>query len=359
MKKRIVAITLGILMAMSLAACGGGSDSASSAASSAAPAASEAEDTSAASSEDAAPAEEAAEPAAESEAEAPAASAEAQTVAFVPKTLNNPFFVAIQDSLQAGCDERGWTLKCNAADAETEVDKQVSIVEAFIQEGVDILILIPSDSTALKDVIDNAADQGIPTFLIDTECADSQYVSFAGTNNYEGGCTGAKWIGETVGSGDVAILDGYSGNDATTKRQQGFMDTIKDYPDINVVDSQYANCEIAMGMSVTENYITAYPDLKAIFAVNDMMAIGAGQAVAAAGKRDQIIICGFDGQPDAAQAIIDGEIDATIAQKPATMGTLTLGQIDAYLAGEDFEKDIDTGCDVVTPDNAETYLEWQ
>ena len=89
------------------------------------------------------------------------------------------------------------------------------------------------------------------------------------------------------------------------------------------------------------------------------MAIGAGQAVAAAGLRDQIKICGFDGQPDAAQAIMDGEIDATIAQKPATMGKMVVDSIEKYEAGETVDKEVDTGCDVVTKDNAKTYLNWQ
>lgn len=342
MKKKVLAICMTAMMTLSmLAGCGGtsgNSESASSKSQSTATSSSKTEDSSATDE---------------------SSKSEDLTVAFVPKTLNNPFFVAIKDAIQAGCDANGWTLKCNAADAETEVDKQVSIVEAFIQEGVDVIILGPSDKTSLIDTINSAAKNNIPVFLVDSGSDEADFVSFVGTDNYEGGKEGAKWIGETVKSGQVAILDGYAGNDATTQRYQGFMEEIANYPDIEVVDSQYGNCEIAQGMSVTENFLTAYPDLSAIFAVNDMMAIGAGQAVQAANKRAQITVCGFDGQPDAAQAIIDGTIDATIAQKPATMGTTIIEQIEAYFAGEDVPEVTDTGCDVVTPDNAKTYLEWQ
>lgn len=347
MKKRFIAICMTALMAVSmLAGCGSSSDESSSASSvSSASSAEEESSTSEASSASSTSGDEAA--------------AEDLTIAFIPKTLNNPFFVAIRDAIQAGCDERGWTLECNAADAETEVDKQVSIVEAFIQEGVDAIILGPSDRTSLIDTINSAAENGIPVFLVDSGSDEADFVSFVGTDNYVGGQVGAQWVGENIKSGQVAILDGYAGNDATTQRYQGFMDEIANYPDIEVVDSQYGNCEIAQGMSVTENFLTAYPDLACIFAVNDMMAIGAGQAVQAADKRDQVTICGFDGQPDAAQAIIDGTIDATIAQKPATMGTTIVEQVEAYFAGEEIPENTDTGCDVVTAENAETYLEWQ
>lgn len=334
MKKKLFALFLAMAMALSLGACGGDKPSGGESGSSA--------------------------PAAQpSTGETTDSSNDAKVIAVVPKTLNNPFFVAMVDSLRNACESRGWTVKVNAADAETEVDKQVSIVEAFIEEGVDVIVMGPSSATALVDTINAAAAKGIAVFLIDSGADECEYQAFIGTDNYIGGQTGAEWIGENVKSGKVAILDGFSGNDATTQRQKGFMDKIAEYPDIEVVASEYANCEISKGMEVTENFLVAYPDLTAIFAVNDMMAIGAGQAVEAAGKRDQITICGFDGQPDAAQKIIEGTIDATIAQKPATMGTLMAETIETYFNGGSIQRSTDTGCDVVTKENAETYLNWQ
>lgn len=281
-----------------------------------------------------------------------------KVIAMIPKTLNNPFFVAIKDEVEATAASLGYEVVVNAPDAETEVDKQVSIVETFIEQGVDAIILGPATASALVDVINRADEKGIPVFLVDSGSDECAYQAFVGTDNYKGGQEGAKWIGENV-KGKVVILDGYSGNDATTQRQKGFMDAIKDYPDVEVVASEYANCEISKGMEVTENFLMAYPDLAGIFAVNDMMAVGAGQAVEAAGKRDQIQICGFDGQPDAAQKIIEGTIDATIAQKPATMGKTIVRTIDDYFNGKDIERNVDTGCDVVNNENAETYLKWQ
>ena len=309
------------------------------------------------------PAEDTADNPAENAAEEPAEdTAGGGIIALVPKTLNNPYFVAMCDAGTAAGEELGYEILINAGDAETEVDKQISIVEAFIEQGIDALILCPCDGVACVDVVNSAYDQGIPTFLVDTDAGEANdrcnYIAFAGTNNYEGGRTGAKWIGENV-KGKVVVLDGYAGNVSTTQRMQGFVDEIANYPDVEVVAVEYANCEISKGMEVTENMLMAHPDLAGIFCCNDMMAIGAGQAVEAAGKRDQILICGFDGQPDASQKIIEGTIDATIAQKPATMTRLCVEMADTYLkGGEITETYIDTGCDTVTIENAEEYLTW-
>lgn len=281
-----------------------------------------------------------------------------KTIAFVPKQLGNPFFVAIKDSMEEAAIAEGYTFKCNAPDASTEVDKQINIAEAFIEEGVDALILGPCDSTALVDVINRAAEKDIAVFLVDSGADESDYVTYIGTNNYEGGKIAAKWMGENV-KGQVAIVDGFSGNEATTQRYKGFMDEIKNYPDVDVVTSDYANGDLSMGMSVAENFLVAYPELVGIFAVDDMMAIGAGQAVEAAGKTDQVKVLGFDGQPDAAEKIIEGTIDATIAQKPATMGRMTVEFVTDYLNGKEVERVIDTGCDIVTINNAELYKQWQ
>lgn len=289
---------------------------------------------------------------------AQAADTKGKVIALVPKTLNNPFFVAMTDSVKEAAGKYGFEVRVNAPDAETEVDKQISILETFIEQGVDAIITGPCSATSIVDTIIAADKKGIPVFLIDSGADESPYLSFVGTNNFEGGKIGARWIGENV-KGDVAILDGFSGNDATTQRFKGFMEEIAKYPHIKVVASEYGNCELSKGMEVTENFLTAYPNLAGIFAVNDNMAIGAGQAVEASGRRAQIKICGFDGQPNAAEKIIEGTMDATIAQKPATMGKITIDQIAKHMKGEKIERIVDTGCDVVDKTNAKKYLDWQ
>lgn len=294
-------------------------------------------------------------------ASTPAASSSKGTIAVVTKTMNNPFHVTYAESIKEQGEAAGYTVEIAGPDAETDADRQIGLIETFIQTGVDAIVVSACSSTAVVDVIDQANAAGIPVFMVDSGADGDGYVTYVATDNYAGGELAGEWIVENVGSGKGVILDGNSGNDATTKRCNGFKDAVNaSGAAIEIVGQEYANCEISKGMEVTENFLTAHPDLTWIFCANDNMAIGAGQAVAAAGLRDQVTIIGFDGQPDAAQSILDGEIDATIAQKPATMGKLIFEAIESYLGGQtNFESFIDTGCDIVTADNASTYLEWQ
>lgn len=280
-----------------------------------------------------------------------------KTIAFVPKQLSNPYFVAVRDAVEKAAVENGFAFKCNAPDASTEVDKQINICEAFIGEGVDILVLIANDATALVDVVNKAAEAGVDVFLVDSGVDESNYVSYIGTNNYDGGVMAAHWFGKNI-KGKVAVIDGFAGNQATTDRFNGFMDTIKEYSDIEVVTSDYGNGDMATSMSVAENFMTAYQDLAGIFCCDDIMAQGAGQAVQGAGKSDQITVCGFDGSPEGAQAILDGVMDVTIAQLPATMGKMSVEFALKHMDGESVDKIIYTPCEVVDSSNASDYLNW-
>ena len=331
MKKKLLAMLgVTVLLVSSLAGCSSGSTT----------------------SETAAPAAE------ETTAEESTESADCQkTIAFVPKQLGNPYFAAVQDAVEAAAEENGFLFETSAPDSSVDIDKQISICDAYVSKGVDVLILIANDSTALKDVTDKAMEKGIAVFTVDSGVDGDNYVSYIGTDNYAGGQMAAQWMGENV-KGQVAVIDGAGGNKATTDRFNGFMDKIKDYPDIEVVTSDYGNGDMATSMTVAENFITAYPDLAGIFTCDDIMAQGAGQAIQAAGKKDQVTICGFDGSPDGAQAIIDGLIDATIAQTPANMGKTAVEEAVKYLNGEDVEKTINTPIEVVYADNAEDYLNW-
>lgn len=280
---------------------------------------------------------------------------EGKTIAFVPKQLGNPYFVAVRDAIEEKATEQGFKFECNAPDSSIEVDKQVSICEAFVNQGVDVLVIIPNDATAIVDVINSAADKGIAVFLVDSGADESNYVSYIGTDNYAGGVLAAKWFEENI-TGKVAVIDGAAGNAATTARRNGFMDTLENSETIEIVSSDYGNGDMATAMSVAENYLTAYPDLRAIFCCDDPMGQGAGQAVIASGK--DVFVCGFDGSPDGAQAIIDGVMDMTVAQTPKVMGELAVKYAIDYLNGETVDSVIYTDCEIVLSDNAQDFLHW-
>ena len=141
------------------------------------------------------------------------------TIAVVTKTMNNPFHVTYGEAA-------GYEVLVSGPDAETDVDKQISLIETYIEQGVSAIVTSACSSTAIVDVIEQADAKGIPVFLVDSGADGGPYVTFIGTDNYAGGQLAGEWVGENVDSGKCVILDGNSGNDATTKRVKGFSEVM-------------------------------------------------------------------------------------------------------------------------------------
>jgi ABC-type sugar transport system substrate-binding protein len=283
-------------------------------------------------------------------------------IAFMPKTLNNDFYVAMGNAAEDEAKKYGMTVFKVAPSDTTHFEEQVNMVENVIQRGSIAIVISPTHQAMLTEPAKKAQDRGVWVFNVDTRFDDNFPVSKCGTDNYAGGYEAGVWLGKQLGGkGIVAVEEGYSGNINTEARFNGFKKAIADlYPGVTIAMSAYGNNEQAQGMAVAENFITALPGLNAIFCANDTMALGAAEALAAAGKSQSIILVGFDGNPVVAQKILDGQITATIAQRPATMGRTAVQQLVKYLTtGKIDEYDINTGAVVVTKENARTFLSWQ
>lgn len=282
-------------------------------------------------------------------------------IAYLPKTLNNEYYVALGDALEQAAAEYGIEVVRIAPSATTLYEEQINMVENVVQSGVNAIAIAPTDATALIDPCVAAMSAGIPVFNVDAPFTEEFWTARCGTDNYQGGYSAGEWLVELLGGrGKIAICDGYSGNAATTARYNGFKQAIADAnAEIEILGEAYGNCEQGTAMTVCENFLTAYSQLDAIFCCNDTMALGASEAVLLAG-REGIVIIGFDGNPTVVQKIIDGDITATIAQKPATMGRTMVKQFIEYMeTGANDPRIIDTGTTVVTTENAETFLTWQ
>ncbi len=252
------------------------------------------------------------------------------TVAFVPKALNSPFWAAMQQAAEAEAAARGVRLVSLAAERETDVERQYQIIENLIQQRVDAILLSPSGSKELVPAIRKANDAGIPVLLLDTrvdvEAAASvgaRCVTYIGSDNFEGGVVAGRYLAEQLqGKGEVAIIEGISGHETADQRRLGFLAGLEGSSGIRVVASQTANWERARAYSVAENILQAHPELDAIFAANDEMALGALEAVAAAHRSDQVRVIGFDAIPDALASIRAGRLAGSVAQFPDEMGRL-------------------------------------
>jgi ribose transport system substrate-binding protein len=271
---------------------------------------------------------------------APAAGGKPQ-IALVLKTLNSPFFIEMQRGAKEAASRLNVDLVVQAAEREVDVDRQMQIVEA-----------VPFVGKA------NAA--GIPVVIVDTRLdpkavtdANVRTASFVGSDNYRGGqLIGDYLVKASGGRATVAILEGIPGHETGDSRIRGFKDAIKGSPAISIVASQTANWEREQGFTVFQNILQAHPDLDTVFACNDMMALGAIEAIAAARQTGKVRVLGFDAVSDARRALVDGTMDATVAQYPDEMGRVAVETAVKVLKGEQVRPDVTVRIGLVTKENA-------
>jgi len=268
-------------------------------------------------------------------------------VAFVMKTLNHPFFLDMQRGAQAAAEGAGIQLVVQAAEREIDVEKQVQIIENLLQTGIRVLIVTPSGSREIATAIAKANRAGVPVIVVDTRvdpktAADNNLTieSFIGSDNYEGGRQAGDYVANaTGGKARVAVLEGIPGHETGDSRLRGFRDALASHPGMTIVASQPANWERDQGFTVFQNMLQAHPDLDAVFACSDLMALGAVEAIAVAGRSGRIRVVGFDALDDARKAIAAGRMEASVAQSPREMGRLAVESAARLLRGESVPAD--------------------
>ena len=266
----------------------------------------------------------------------------APTVALVVKTLNNPFFIEMEKGARAAADSLKIPLVVQAPEREIDVEKQMQIVENLIQDQVKVLVLVPSGSREIVPAILKANAAKIPVVIVDTRVdsatlqqAGGQVATFIGSDNVDGGRIAGEFLAEKLGgTGHVAVLEGIPGHETGDARLRGFREALARHAGLSIVASQTANWERDQAFNVTQNILQSHPDVQAIFACNDVMALGAVEAVRAAGRTHDIAIVGFDAQDDARKAIREGRMAATIAQNPREMGRLAMISANKLLHGD-------------------------
>jgi ribose transport system substrate-binding protein len=280
-------------------------------------------------------------------------------VALVLKTLNSPFFNDMQRGAQAAAARLGVDLVVQAAEREVDVDRQMQIVENVLQTGVQALCLTPAGSRELVPAVVKANRSNVPVVIVDTRLdpaaaneAGVKTASFIGSDNYEGGRIAARFIVEqSRGTAKVAVLEGIPGHETGDSRLRGFRDGIKDTPGIRIVASQPANWERDQGFNVFQNMLQAHPEIDTLFACNDMMALGATEAIRAAGKAGSIRIVGFDAVDDARKAIREGTMVGSVAQFPDEMGRIAVENAVHAIKGEAVVPETKVRIELITREN--------
>ena len=281
------------------------------------------------------------------------------TVALVLKTLNHPFFVDMRRGAQEAADRLGVTLQVQAAEREIDVEKQMQIVENLIQTGIQALCITPSGSREIVSALVKARDAKVPIVVVDTRldakaAADAgvRPATFVGSDNYEGGKLAGEYLVKiTNGTARVAVLEGIPGHETGDSRLRGFKDAVKSSPGISIVASQPANWERDQGFNVFQNMLQAHPEIDSVFACSDLMALGAIEALAAAGKAGKVRVVGFDALDDAKKAIAAGTMAASVAQFPSEMGRVAVENAVKIIRGETPAPDVTVKLELVTKDN--------
>ncbi len=237
------------------------------------------------------------------------------SMAFIVKDMTNPYYWRMGEGAKRAADELGIDLSYVSAEFNGDIEGQIAVFEAEMVKGHDAIVLVPMNGTALIPKVMEANSAGIPIITADTRVDDGPAMveTFVGLDEQTSFAGMAQWVVDQLGgTGKVAILEGFRGSSTAELRLRGMMDVFNANPGIEVVASIAADWDTEKGLKASEDILQANPDVDAIIGSNDLMALGAVQAVKGAGKLDDIIIVGDDAIPAALAALRSGELNATI-----------------------------------------------
>jgi ribose transport system substrate-binding protein len=273
-------------------------------------------------------------------------------IAVIPKLTNTVFWQSVLAGAQEAGRDYGYEIIWNGPDRETNSTGQIQIVEAAIDRHVEGVVLAPVDRQNLVPSVEKLADINIPVAIIDSGLDSVKFVSFASTDNYQGGVLAAQRMGHALGGkGNILVVRHIAGSHAAVKRVAGFIDTItNDFPDIKIVDSQSGQDTADIAKKVTTEMLQNHPDVQGLFACNVDMSVGALQALQEL-KRTDVKMVAFDPDKSLIDGLRSGQVAAIIVQDPFKMGYEGVKALAVHIKGQSSPRLIDTGVAVVTSDN--------
>lgn len=249
-------------------------------------------------------------------------------------TMANPFFKDMADAMRAEADRQGFDLSVTAG--ENDAARQRDQVNDFIVKKASAIVLCPCDSRAVGTAISAANQAGVPVFTADIASLDplAKVVCHVATDNHDGGKLAGKAMIEALGGkGTVAIVD-HPEVESVLLRTRGFREALAGAPGIRVVAQLPGGGVRDVAFKTAQDILEKHPDLAGIFAINDPTALGAVAAIEKAGRTGRVKVIGFDGMPEAKQAIKEGRIWADAVQYPDRIGITVIQSVAKYMAGE-------------------------
>jgi inositol transport system substrate-binding protein len=244
-------------------------------------------------------------------------------------------------------------------DSKEDVATQLAQVENFVTQKVDAIVVIAANTDAADPMTKAAQDAGIPLLYVNRLPSNlPEGISYVGSESIQAGIMQAEWIAEQLGGkGNVVIMNGDLAQEAAQKRTEGEKQVFAKYPDIKIIREDTGNWSRDQGLALMENWLASGDQIDAVASNNDEMAIGAIQAVEAAGKLGEIIIGGVDASPDALQEMDKGRLDVTVFQNAKGQGEGGIKVAIALAKGESVEKYTWIPFELVTPENYKTYMQ--
>lgn len=238
-------------------------------------------------------------------------------VGLIVKNLVNPFFVYMLYGGEAAANKHGVQFTGTAPEGGEDAEEQLRIIEDLIQRGVDALVIVPIDSRGIVVGLNRAEAAGVPVFISNTRAHGGEFVSFAGIDHVAMAEAMGRYVVDKLGGqGNIIELEGVTGAQSSIDRGIGFKNIFDNEPGITVLERTTADFNRARAMSVTEDLLTRYDNIDAIVAYNDSMALGAIEALRAAGRLADVIVTGTDANQDALKSLEDGELTATVDSDP-------------------------------------------
>jgi len=271
-------------------------------------------------------------------------------IGVVPKGQAQIFWQTVHAGAAAAGGEAGVEIRWNGPAQETEYSRQIQIVESMINGRVDAIVLAPTDRVALIGVVERAAREKIPVTIFDSGINTENYVSYVATDNYAAGQMAGRRLGLLLrGAGTAAMIMNTPGSASTMEREKGFEDVLaKEFPSLRIVARQFGQSDRAKALAVAEDFLTAHPNLNALFASSEPSSVGGAQALKSRQLSEKVRLVGFDSSPTLVDDLKAGAIDSLVVQDPFNIGYTAVKTAVANLRGEKPPKKIDSPARLLT-----------
>lgn len=284
-----------------------------------------------------------------------ASAANEQTVALVMKALTNPFFSKMELGAKVYANRHGISLEVFGVERETDVERQISIIENLISRGYGAIVIAPADSKRLVPVCKKALASGLVVVNIDNPLHKATMrkhgvaIPFVGPDNRAGAAQIGAYVKRRLnGRGRVIVVEGIPGVENAELRKQGFVETVSQDSSITIVASESANWHTDEALSLTVKLLKVHQSVDAFFCANDKMALGVLQALDILGLAGKILVAGYDNIEAVRSEMQTGRVHATVEQHPELMGQIGVALAVRDLGGDQLPEYMATPVDLVT-----------